>query len=167
MRVTIIPGGDMIGPLSIAILGGGLAIFMAGIGSAVGVGIAGQAASGVLSENPDKFGETLLLVALPGTQGLYGFVVGFWLIFKLGLLGGSPVVLSMSQSWELFGACLPIAFAGLVSAIHQGKVCAAGIGVVAKQTGKFALPMIYGVLVETYALLGFVASILLLIGIKI
>ncbi len=151
----------------VAILGASLSVFMAGIGSAIGIGLAGQAASGVLSENPDKFGEMILLVALPGTQGIYGFAVGLWLIIKLGLLFGQPISPTLYQGLQLLGACLPIAFAGLVSGIHQGKVCAAGIGVVAKQEGKAILAVMYGVLVETYALLGFVASILLLIGIKI
>lgn len=151
----------------VAILGASLAVFMAGIGSAIGIGLVGQAASGVLSENPDKFGEMILLVALPGTQGIYGFAVGLWLIIKLGLLFGQPISPTLYQGLQLFGACLPIAFAGLVSGIHQGKVCAAGIGVVAKQEGKAILAVMYGVLVETYALLGFVTSILLLIGIEI
>ena len=74
---------------------------------------------------------------------------------------------TLHQGWMLLASCLPVAFAGLVSGIHQGKVCAAGIGVVAKQEGQFIKAVMYGVLVETYALLGFVASILLLIGIKI
>jgi len=151
----------------VAILGASLAVFMAGIGSAIGIGLVGQAASGVLSESPDKFGEMILLVALPGTQGIYGFAVGLWLIIKLGLLFGQPISPTFYQGLQLLGACLPIAFAGLVSGIHQGKVCAAGIGVVAKQEGKAILAVMYGVLVETYALLGFVTSILLLIGIKI
>ncbi|HLD28945.1 MAG TPA: V-type ATP synthase subunit K [bacterium] len=153
--------------LVIAILGAAIAVFLAGIGSAVGVAIAGQVAAGLISEKPEKFGETFLLVALPGTQGIYGFAVGIWLLLKIGLLGGTAASLTMDQGWKLLAACLPVAFTGLLSAIHQGKVCASGIGVVAKQEGQFVKAIMYAVLVETYALLGFVSSILLLIGIKI
>jgi len=153
--------------LGIALLGGAISVFLAGIGSAIGIGIAGQVANGVLGEKPEKFGEMFLLVALPGTQGIYGFAVGIWLLIKLGILGGNVIYPTISQGWNLLFACLPVAFAGLISGIHQGKVCGAGIGVVAKQEGQFIKAVMYGVLVETYALLGFVASILILIGIKL
>ena len=154
--------------LTIALFGAGIAVFLAGIGSAIGISIAGQAAAGVLSEKPEKFGETFILVALPGTQGIYGFAVGFMAILKIGLIGaGVTVSPSVSQGLLLFAACLPVAVAGLISGIHQGKVCAAGVGIVAKQEGKFGLAVIYGILVETYALLGFVTSILVVLSIKI
>jgi len=153
--------------LVVAIIGGAMAVFMAGIGSSIGVGLAGQAANGVLSESPEKFGRMFLLVALPGTQGFYGFVVGFLVIIKLGLLVGEIPVISLYQGLQIFGACMPIAFSGLISAIHQGKVCAAGIGVAAKQPGAEMRALIYGALVETYALLGLVASFFLLTGIRL
>jgi V/A-type H+-transporting ATPase subunit K len=153
--------------LTIALFGAGLAVFLGGIGSAVGVSTAGQAAAGVLSEKPEKFGETFILVALPGTQGIYGFAVGFMTILNLGLLGASPAAVSVSQGLLLLAACIPVGVAGLLSGIYQGKVCAAGIGIVAKQEGKFGLAVIYGILVETYALLGFVTSILVVLSVKL
>lgn len=152
----------------IALLGAALAVFLCGIGSSVGVGLAGQAANGVLSEDPDKFGNMLLLVALPGTQGIYGFVAGFWAtIIKLNLLTGNVPALTLSQGWQIFAACLPIAITGLVSGIYQGKVCTAGIAVAAKQPQAAMRSLIYGGLVETYAILGLVITLLLLNGIKI
>jgi V/A-type H+-transporting ATPase subunit K len=154
--------------LLIALIGAALAVFLCGIGSSVGVGLAGQAANGVLSEDPDKFGNMLLLVALPGTQGVYGFVAGFWAsIIKLGLLGGKIPELSPLQGCQILAACLPVAISGLVSAIHQGKVCAAGIAVAAKQPQASMRALIYGGLVETYAILGLVITLLLLNGIKV
>jgi len=154
--------------LAIALLGAGIAVFLAGSGSAVGIAKAGQTAAGVLSEKPEKFGEMFLLVALPGTQGIYGFAVGFMTILKLGLIGGGSVAdPSLAQGLLLFAACLPVAVAGLISGIHQGKVCASGMGIVAKQEGKLGLAVIYGILVETYALLGFVTSILVVLSIKL
>ncbi|MCD6423327.1 MAG: V-type ATP synthase subunit K [Elusimicrobia bacterium] len=153
--------------IAIALLGAACAVFLAGSGSAIGVAKAGMAASGLLSEKPEKFGETFLLVVLPGTQGFYGFAVGFMTVLKLKVLTGNPVSISLAQGLQFFAACLPIAIAGLISAIHQGKVCASGIGVVAKQEGKFGLAIIYGILVETYALISFVISILIVLSLKV
>lgn len=154
--------------LVIALLGAALAVFLCGIGSAIGVGLVGQTANGVLSEDPDKFGNMLLLVALPGTQGVYGFVAGFWAtIIKLNILTGKIPALTPLQGLQILAACLPIAISGLVSAIHQGKVCAAGIAVAAKQPQAAMRALIYGGLVETYAVLGLIITLLLLNGIKI
>ncbi|MDI6698251.1 MAG: V-type ATP synthase subunit K [Candidatus Saccharicenans sp.] len=153
--------------LTLAILGGALAVFLAGIGSAIGVGLAGQAASGVMSEDPSKFGSMLLLSALPGTQGIYGFLSGFLVILKLGLIGGTALAPTVQQGLQIMFACFPVAFAGLVSGIHQGKVCAAGIYMVAKQPREMTKPMVLAALVETYAVLGLLATVLILNGIKL
>jgi V/A-type H+-transporting ATPase subunit K len=152
--------------LTLAVLGGALAFVFAGIGSAIGVGLAGQAASGVMSEDPEKFGSLLLLVALPGTQGIYGFLSGFLVMLKLGLTSGTIAKISMYQGWQILIACLPVAFVGFLSAIHQGKVCAAGVYMVAKQPKDLAKPLVLGALVETYAVLGLLITVLLLNGIK-
>ncbi len=149
-----------------AILGAALAMFLAGAGSAIGIGYAGQAANGVLSEDPDKFGIMLILVALPGTQGFYGFLSAFLIILKVGFLGDVATV-SISQGLQILVAALPIAFTGLFSGIHQGKVCAAGIGVAEKNPAHAMKAVIYGALVETYAVLGLVITIFLLNGIKL
>lgn len=78
-----------------ALLGAAVAA-LAGIGSAMGVGIAGQAAAGVLAEDPKKFGKTLILQALPGTQGIYGLLMAFLIFIRIGLLGGGLGNLSVS-----------------------------------------------------------------------
>ncbi len=153
--------------LTLAIFGGALAVFLAGIGSAIGVGLAGQAASGVMSEDPSKFGSMLLLSALPGTQGIYGFLSGFLVILKLGLIGGTAASPTVQQGLQIMFACFPVAFAGLISGIHQGKVCAAGIYMVAKQPKEMTKPMVLAALVETYAVLGLLATVLILNGIKL
>jgi V/A-type H+-transporting ATPase subunit K len=153
--------------LMIAIAGGALAVALAGIGSAIGIGIAGEAADGVLSEEPGKFGNLLILVALPGTQGFYGFIVSFLVIMKVGLLGGEMPDISVYQGLQIFFSCMPIALAGLLSAIHQGKVSAAGAGVIAKQPKALMQAVMFSALVETYAVIGLLASILFLNGIKL
>ncbi len=129
--------------MAIGIAGSALAAFLAGIGSAIGIGIAGQQAAGVLSEDPDKFGSLFLLVVLPGTQGFYGFLGALLAIGKLN------ADMSMAEGWRVFAACLPIAFAGLISAIHQGKVCAAGVNLVAKRADQAMKGVIYAAMVET------------------
>jgi V/A-type H+-transporting ATPase subunit K len=153
--------------LTLAIFGGAFAVILGGIGSAIGVGLAGQASSGVMSEDPEKFGSLLLLVALPGTQGIYGFLSSFLVILKLGLTGGQLATLNTAQGWQILVACLPVAFTGLISGIHQGKVCASGVYMVAKQPKDLMKPVIMAALVETYAVLGLLITILLLNGIKI
>ncbi|AYE35077.1 V-type ATP synthase subunit K [Clostridium septicum] len=138
-----------------AAIGVALAVGLSGIGSAKGVGLVGQAATGLVTEEPEKFGKALVLELLPGTQGLYGFVIGF-LVFSKMTSG-----MSLEQGMYLLGACLPIAFAGLWSGIAQGKVAAAGIQILAKRPEHNTKGIILAAMVETYALLGFVISFML------
>ncbi len=153
--------------LTLAIVGAAAAFVFAGIGSAIGIGLAGQAASGVMSEDPEKFGSLLLLTALPGTQGIYGFLSAFLVMLKLGLISGAIAKPTIHQGWQILISCLPVTLAGLISAIHQGKVCAAGIYMVAKQPKDLAKPLVMGALVETYAVLGLLITVLLLNGVKL
>lgn len=153
--------------LAFAIAGAVLAVSLAGIGSILGTGTAGRAASGLVSEDPEKFGKVLLLQALPGTQGIYGFLGAIMAMQKIGLLGGEVAVLSTQVGWQIFFACLPIALTGLLSGLYQGKVSAAGIGIVAKKPGESGKAIIFAAVVETYAVLGLLATILLLNGINI
>ncbi len=153
--------------LAIAIAGGALAAILGGIGSAIGIGYAAQAANGVLSEDPEKFGSLLILVALPGTQGVYGFIGAFMVLQKIGIFGGAIVALTLQQGLQIFFAAMPVAIACLVSAIWQGKVCAAGVEMVAKRPTEAAKAMIYGILVEFYAVLGLIVTILAVVQMKI
>ena len=148
----------------LAVLGAAMAVGLGGIGSAKGVGIAGEAAAGLIAEDPDKFGQTLILQALPGTQGIYGFLVGIMVMLNCGFLGGNAA-LTASQGMYVLAACLPCALTGLISGIHQGRVAAAGINVVAKRPNEVSKAMIYAAMVETYAILGLLISILLVINV--
>ena len=115
-----------------ALLGAAAAVFLAGAGSAIGVGIAGQAASGVVSEDPSKFAKVLIMQLLPGTQGIYGLLVGFLTLSKIGLLGGGMLELTPQQGLLVLAACLPVGIVGLISGKYQGMTSAAAIGIVAK-----------------------------------
>ncbi len=152
--------------LWLSILGAALATFLPGLGSAIGVGTTARAAAGVLSEDPDKFGRLFLLVALPGTQGFYGFISALLVIIRVGLLGEVRPVDTM-QGLQIFLATVPIALLGFFSAIHQGKVCTAGVEMAAKKPESSMQPVIFAGLVETYAVLGLLATIFLLLGIKL
>lgn len=143
-----------------ALLGAAVAVFLAGAGSALGVGIAGQAASGVMAEDPSKFAKVLILQLLPGTQGLYGLIIGFVTLSKIGLLGGGPVDVSVQTGLLILAACLPIGIVGLISGKYQGMTSAAAIGIVAKKPEQFGKAMLFPAMVETYAILALLISIL-------
>lgn len=149
------------GGLILALLGAALATGLAGIGSAKGIGIVGEAAAGVVTEDPSKFGKALILELLPGTQGLYGFVTTIIILTKVGIIGGTNPTLETGFMFLM--ASLPIAIAGWRSAIAQGKTAAAGIQILAKKPEHSTKGIILAVMVETYALLGFVASLLMIL----
>jgi V/A-type H+-transporting ATPase subunit K len=150
--------------LILALIGAGMAALLAGIGSAVGIGISGRSAAGVLSEKPERYGQMFIMVVLPGTQGFYGFLAAFIVMLKLNFFGGKGVSeLTFTLGLEVLIACLPIAFAGLVSAIYQGRVCAGGILMAAKKPEMaFKAGVVYAVMVEIYAVLGLLVTILIL-----
>ena len=148
----------------LALLGSALAALLAGIGSAVGIGIAGRSAAGVLSEKPERYGQLFLQVVLPGTQGFYGFVIAFIAMQKIGAFGDK---LDFSNALAIFAACMPVAFAGMLSAIHQGKTCAGGILMTAKRPEMAVKAgVLYAAMVEVYAVLGFLISLLILLSIN-
>ena len=150
-----------------ALLGAAVAVLLAGAGSAIGVGVAGQAAAGVVTEDPGKFAKVLILQLLPGTQGIYGLLVGFIVLSKVGLLGGGVAQISVQTGLMILAACLPIGVVGLISGMHQGKTAVASIGIVAKKPEQFAKSMLFPAMVETYAILALLISILAVTAIQV
>ena len=148
---------------NLALLGAAFATLFAGIGSAKGVNLVAKATGGLISEDPNNFGKAFLLQALPMTQGIYGLVTSFMIIFKIGLLGGGVAELTVAQGAYYFVASLPIAFGGLFSAIKQGEVAAAGIKVLAKRPEATGKAIISASLVETYAIFAVLVSLLLIL----
>lgn len=142
-----------------ALLGVAAAVLLAGAGSAIGVGIAGQAAAGVITEDPSKFAKVLLLQLLPGTQGLYGLLIGFIVLATSGILGGNASIDAVT-GLNVLAACLPIGVVGLISGIYQGKTAVASIGLVAKRPEQFGKAMLLPAMVETYAILALLISFL-------
>ena len=149
--------------LALAVLGAAVAALLSGIGSAKGVGIVGEAAAGVVS----KFSKVLLLQLLPGTQGLYGLLTAVLLLSRIGVIGAGAVDLTLTQGLLFFAAGLPIGLVGLFSAIAQGKAAAAGVGIVAKNPDESGKGIIMAAMVETYAILALLVSILILYNIQL
>lgn len=139
----------------IGIIGIAVCVLACGIGSALGLYKTGSAAAGVLGEDPKKFGKVLVLVLLPATQGIYGFIIG--------IIGSSSLVDAMTaaQGWALFGAVMPMAVSGLVTGILQGKSAVNCIYAVGKQESLGGKLIIYPAMIEFYAILGLIISIMI------
>lgn len=148
-----------------AIIGAVIAVALPGISSVLGIKYVGEASAGAMTEDPKNFGRFLVLLALPGTQGIYGFVIGFLIIQKIGLVGGVIPAVTMAQGLALLMASLPIGITGM-SAIMQGRVCTAGVGLAAKRPEETGKIMVMAVFVEFYAVLGLLISIFLLFGVQ-
>ncbi len=144
----------------LALAGAALAALLAGIGSAKGVGIAGETNAGVVSENPEVFSKALVLQLLPGTQGIYGFLIAFIVLIKTNFLGGM-LDLSVTQGLLIFLGCMPVAVTGWISAIYQGRVASAAINMIGVRPDQSGKGITMAVAVETYAVLGLLASFLM------
>lgn len=147
------------GGLIFAVLAAAIATFLSGMGSAKGTGMTGEATAALTVEEPEKFGKALILQLLPGTQGLYGFVIGFF-IFQQITVGD----IDTARGLYLLMAALPVGIVGYHSAIAQGRVAVAGVNILAKKEDEFIKGVIYSVMVELYAILGFVISLLLVLN---
>lgn len=140
----------------IAFIGIALCVFLCGLGSAIGLYKTGSASSAVLAEDGKKFGKVIVMTLLPATQGLYGFVIGI-------IASGSVTAdMATSKGWAIFGATIVIAVMGLFSAIFQGKAAVAGIMAVGKNESISGKLMLFPAMIEFYAILAFVISIILL-----
>ena len=150
---------ESFGGMAIAMLGAALAAALACIGSAKGTGIAGEAGAGLVSEDPSKSGKVMILQVIPGTQGLYGFVIFFLAYLKIS---GASRAIDVVDGMQVLSACRPIAIGGLMSAIAQGKVAAASVNILAKKPDDWSKGMIMCIVVEFYAILCLLASFLML-----
>lgn len=162
--ITALMNGQYTG-MAIGLLGAGLAACLAGAGSARGTGIAGEAGAGLLTQDPSKFGKIMVLQVIPGTQGLYGLVVWFFAIMQMGVLDGTAVNLSFIDGCRYFAACMPIAIGGGISAVAQGRVAAGSINILARQPEHWSKGMVLCIVVEFYAILSLLASIMMLLNI--
>lgn len=148
---------------ALGFLGASLAVALPCSGSADGVGAVGQAGAGMLSVTPGKFSRVLILQIMPGTQGLFGLVIWFFALMKLGCFGGGGMVnLSIQEGVRFFGACMPMALGGLFCGIAQGRLGASGLSLLSKRAGDLSKAIIMSIMVEFYAILALLATFLML-----
>lgn len=140
---------------TVAMIGIALCVLLCGIGSCIGLFKTSTAASGVLGEDPKKFGKVMVLVLLPATQGIYGFIIG--------IIASGYLVQGMSTAlgWAMVGAVVPMALSGLISAYFQGKSASNCIYAVARQESLSGKLIVYPGMIEFYAILGLIISIML------
>ena len=150
---------EAFGGLALGLLGAGLAAALSGIGSAKGTGIAGEAGAGLLCQDPSKFGKVLILQLLPGTQGIYGLLIAFLTLSNIGILGGSADI-SFAKGMLYFFACVPMGFVGLWSAKRQARASVASINLISRKPDQFGKSIILPAMVETYAVLALLVSLL-------
>lgn len=142
-------------PFFLAYLGAALMVGVSGISSALGTCIAGNATIGAIKKNSAVFGNGMILTALPGSQGLYGFVCYFM------IRGFLVPAITIEQGIAIFAGGLVIAGVGLVSSIQQARVCANGIAAMGNGHDVFGNTLILAAYPELYAILG-VATVFLI-----
>jgi len=146
-----------------ALIGAGFAAVLGGLGSAIGITIAAGTASGILSEDDTKFGQLLPIAAMPGTQGIYGFIAAVLVVVFFNVLGGNTDLPGIA-GFQIFLACQPVAWLCLLTAIYQGRTGSSAAGIIA--AGKRAPALVFPALVETYAILALIVTILMLLGLQ-
>ena len=139
-------------PTILTIMGIALSVILAGIGSAKGGAMISKAATALISEQPEKFGQSLVLYMMSASQGLYGFIVGFLILNNLG--EGLTIWLGL----RYFGAGAIMGFAGFFTAIEQSVAATAGIQVLAKKPEHSTKGLLYSAMIETYAIFALVIS---------
>lgn len=149
-----------------ALMGGAVAAILGGIGSSIGITAASGTVTGIVAEDSEKFGKLLPIAAMPGTQGIYGFIAAVLVLIFFGLLGGGGENLTGVQGFKIFVACMPVAFSCLVSAIYQGLTGAAAAGIVARRSEDSGKALIFPALVETYAVISLIVTILMLLSLQ-
>ena len=144
-------------PTILTLLGIALSIVLTASGSSKGAAMIGKAASALISEQPEKFGQSLVLQMMAASQGLYGFIVGFLIFMNLG--DG----LTLTASLEYLGAGAVMGLAGYFTAIQQSVQATAGIQILAKKPEHSTKGVLYSAMIETFAIFAFVISVLIVL----
>lgn len=151
----------------LALVGAAIAVILSGMGSSKGVGLAGETAAGVSSENPEVSSKLLVLQLLPATQGIYGFLIGVIVLINTNVLGGAMKAVTLEQGISFIIACLPIAIVGYYSAVRQAKVAAAGMLMTGQRPEMSGKGVTMAVMVETYAVFALLVSFLMVNAIQL
>ena len=143
----------------IAIIGAALAVALTGIGSAIGMSWVQQSAAGLVAEEPEKYGKTLILQLIPSSNALYGFVVGFLVFINMPFMGGAGYA-TIEEGLLVFACCLPIAIVGMIACFAQAKVCVSGVQMVGKRAELSGRALTMAVFIELFALFALIISVL-------
>lgn len=147
--------------IALALAGVGVSVGLSGIGSSLGVGAVAKVGTGLLSREPAKFAQTLLLSALPSTQALYGLLYGFVILIQIGILGEAKTF-DVNVGWALLFSALPVGLACLGSGIGQGEIAAGGVKILAEKPENLSQAIVLAALAESFAVFGLVISLLIL-----
>lgn len=150
-----------------ALMGAAFAAIGGGIGSAIGITTISNTASGIVTEDSEKFGRVLPLAAMPGTQGIYGLITAILVLqfFEILLQDTAPNIPG-ELGFKIFLSCLPVAVLCLVTAIYQGMTAVGAAGMVARRSEDSGKALIFPALVETYAVFALIATILMLFSLR-
>lgn len=144
-------------PEILVIIGIAMSIVLSGIGSAKGGAMVGKAAAALISEQPEKFGQSLVLQMMSASQGLYGFIIGFLIFMNMG------EGLTLMVACKSLGAGAIMGLTGYFTAIQQSIAATAGIQILAKKPEHSTKGVLYSAMIETYAIFAFVVSVLIVI----
>jgi len=134
-----------------------MAVVLSGAGSAKGGAMISKATAALMSEQPEKFGQSLVLMMMSASQGLYGFIIGFLIYTQLG------ENLAFWDAFRLFGAGSIMGLAGYLTAIPQSIAATAGVQILAKRPEHSTKGIMYSALIETYAIFAFVLAVLMVL----
>lgn len=151
----------------LALVGAAIAVILSGMGSSRGVGLAGETAAGVSTENPEVNSKLLVLQLLPATQGIYGFLIAVIVLINTNVLGGVMHPVTVEQGLSIIAGCLPIGVVGYYSAIRQGMVSAASMIMTGQRPEMSGKGITMTVMVETYAVLALLVSFLVVNSIQL
>ncbi len=148
--------------LAWAYFGAAIAAIGGGIGSAIGITTISNTATGIITEDADKFGRVLPLAAMPGTQGVYGFITALLVFIFFGFFAGDAELTAL-RGFQIFLACTPVAFLCLFSGIYQGATAVGSAGMIARRDEDAGKALIFPALVETYAVFSLILTVLMLL----
>jgi V/A-type H+-transporting ATPase subunit K len=149
--------------VALALGAAGVSVGLAAIGSSLGIGAVGQVSAGLLSQDPKKFAQALILSALPSTQALYGLLYGFLVLIQTGILGGNIKTFDINVGLGILLSALPVGLACLGSGIGQGKIAAGGVRILAEKPENLTQAIVLAALAESFAVFGLVVSLLILL----
>ena len=144
-------------PRIIATFGIALAVILTAVASSRGANMIGKAAAALISEHPERFGQSLVLQMMSASQGLYGFIIGFLIFLNMG------EGLTLQASMNYFFAGLIMGVAGYLTCIQQSAAATAGVQILAKKPEHSTKGLLYSAMIETYAIFTFVIAIMLVL----